>query len=91
MAFVEAKKKEELDAVIKAENLNRDATEQIVEEALRSGRVPTSGIAINKVLPRGVSRFRPDNARGELLDRVIAKLQDYIDRFRPLLKTTPED
>ncbi len=91
MAFVEAKKKEELDAVIKDENLNREATDHIVEEALRSGHVPTSGIAINRVLPRGVSRFRPDNARGELLDRVISKLQDYIDRFRPLLKITPKD
>lgn len=88
--YVNGKREEELSTIINEERLNRDKAEQLVANALRSGHVPTAGQSVASVLPP-ISRFRPDNARGETMQRVYAKLQEFVDRFRPLLRSDFED
>ena len=88
--YVNGKREEELTAIINEERLNRDKAEQLISNALRSGHVPTAGQSVASVLPP-ISRFRPDNARGETMQRVYAKLQEFVDRFRPLLRSDFED
>ena len=88
--YVNGKREEELAAIINEERLNRDKAEQLVANALRSGHVPTAGQSVASVLPP-ISRFRPDNARGETMQRVYTKLQEFVDRFRPLLRNDFED
>lgn len=87
--FIQTKKDEELAALISEENLNQEKTEQLVANALRTGHVPTAGTAVSELLPR-MSMFRPDNARGERIDRVGSKLQAFVDRFRPLLTVSTD-
>ncbi|MDI9588674.1 MAG: type I restriction endonuclease subunit R [Acidobacteriota bacterium] len=89
-SFIQTKKDEELAALISEENLNQEKTEQLVANALRTGHVPTAGTAVSELLPR-MSMFRPDNARGERIDRVGSKLQAFVDRFRPLLTVSAEE
>ena len=62
----------------------------VIAYALRSGHVPTAGQSVASVLPP-ISRFRPDNARTETMQRVYAKLQEFVDRFRPLLRSDFEE
>ena len=88
--YVNGKRQEELTAIINEERLNRDKAEQLISNALRSGHVPTAGQSVASVLPP-ISRFRPDNARGATMQRVYAKLQEFVDRFRPLLRSDFED
>ncbi|WP_072342004.1 type I restriction endonuclease subunit R [Actinomyces urinae] len=88
--YVNGKREEELTTIINEERLNRGKAEQLVANALRSGHVPTAGQSVASVLPP-ISRFRPDNARGETMQRVYAKLQEFVDRFRPLLRSDFED
>lgn len=57
-AFVKEKKAEELEHIIREEELDRDATYKFVQNAFRDGGVAVTGTAISKVLPP-VSRFSP--------------------------------
>jgi type I restriction enzyme R subunit len=78
--FVEKKRKEELDTIIKEENLNPDETYKFVENAFRDGSVPTTGTGITKILPP-VSRFSPDRQRTQKRETVLEKLIRFFARF----------
>jgi type I restriction enzyme R subunit len=79
-SFVDAKKLEELDAIIADENLNRDETYRFVESAFRDGGVQTSGTAITKIMPP-VSRFMADQSRGKKRETVLDKLAEFFNKF----------
>lgn len=49
--FVESKKIDELEQIIKDENLNHDAAYTFVNNAFRDGNVAITGTAITKILP----------------------------------------
>ncbi len=83
--FVEKKKKEELENLIKEENLNRDETYKFIQNAFRDGNVPTTGTAIAKILPP-ISRFSPGGERTQKRESVLEKLTKYIERFLNISK-----
>lgn len=82
-AFVEARRAQELDAIIGDEGLDDTATRELVERALRDGSLPVSGPALSQLLPP-VSRFAPSGAYGEAKSRVWARLAAFLERFSGL-------
>ena len=78
--FVEDKKAEELEKIIKVENLDKDATYKFINNAFKDGHVATTGTAISKVLPP-VSRFSPDGERNKKRETVLTKLTNFFERF----------
>jgi len=78
--FVEKKKIEELERIIKDENLDRDATYTFVKNAFRDGSVATTGTSITNVLPP-VSRFSKTGERTKKRESVLSKLSKFFERF----------
>jgi type I restriction enzyme R subunit len=78
--FVEKKKKEELDTIIKDENLNPDETFKFIQNAFRDGAVTTTGTSITKILPP-VTRFSSDGQRTQKKENVLKKLIEFFERF----------
>ncbi|WP_370893318.1 type I restriction endonuclease subunit R [Janibacter sp. GXQ6167] len=86
LAYIEAKRREELDEIIAAESLRPDAARLFMASAFRDGELQTAGTAITAILPP-VSRFGSGDAHGEKKQRVIDKLTAYFDRFHGLTFT----
>jgi type I restriction enzyme R subunit len=80
LAFVAAKRAEELDRIITDEGLDREATHAFVEAAFRDGAVQPTGTAITKILPP-VSRFAQAGGHSAKKRTVLRKLTDFFDRF----------
>ena len=78
--FVEGKKVEELEAIIKNEGLDHDAAYAFIKNAFRNGSVTTTGTALSKILPP-TSRFSPTDERGKKRESVIDKLTSFFERF----------
>ena len=78
--FVEAKKSEELDALIEAEGLKPDETRAFVESSFRDGSISTVGTAVTKILPPA-SRFAVGNNHALKKQTVLDKLAAFFDRY----------
>ncbi len=78
--FVEEKKVEELDRIIREKGLNHSETYKFMENVFRDGYVPASGTALTKVLPP-VSRFSPTGERTRKRETVLEKLMGFFTRF----------
>ncbi|MBI9051967.1 MAG: type I restriction endonuclease subunit R [Anaerolineaceae bacterium] len=78
--FVNKRKIEELEQIIKEENLNRDAAYTFVNNAFRDGNIATTGTAITKVLPP-VSRFSKTGERTQKRESVLTRLTRFFERF----------
>jgi len=78
--FVEEKKIEALERIIKNENLDREATYKFINNAFRDGNVATTGTEISRVLPP-ISKFRPDGKRTKKRESVLIKLKSFFERF----------
>jgi len=78
--FVEGKKLEELESIIKTENLNPVATYEFVKTAFSNGNVPTTGTEITKILPP-VTRFSATGERTIKRESVLTKLTVFFERF----------
>ena len=78
--YVEKKKVDELDEIIKQEELDHDETYKFVQNAFRNGSVATTGTALTKVLPP-VSRFSPGGERSKKRESVLDKLTRFFERF----------
>ena len=83
--FVEKKKIEELERIIKDENLNHDETYRFIKNAFRDGNIPTTGTAITKVLPP-VSRFSKTGERTKKCETIIEKFTRFFERFFDISK-----
>jgi len=79
--FVETKKVEELEKIIKDENLNHDKTYKFVENAFRNWFVETTGTSITKIIPKTISRFSKTGERTKKRENVITKLTKFFERF----------
>lgn len=79
-SFVDAKKLEELDQIIKEEGLDKEETYKFITNAFSDGYVPTTGTALTKVLPP-VSRFSPTGDRTKKRDSVLDKLSAFFNKF----------
>jgi len=78
--FVSEKQKEELNQIIKDENLNKEETEKFVKNAFRDGFIPETGTAITKILPP-LNPFAPNNQYTTKKMTVIEKLKHFFERF----------
>lgn len=79
-SFVEEKKMEELDQIIREENLDKEETHKFITSAFRDGYVQTTGTGLAKILPP-VSRFTPTGERTQKRENVIDKLKAFFIRF----------
>lgn len=80
-AFVQARRHEELEAIIREERLKPELTRAFMETAFRDDVLKTTGTDLPALLPK-ISRFDP--AREEKKTAVIQRLQTFFDRFRGL-------
>jgi len=80
ITYVERKKVEELEKIIKDENLNHEETYKFVEHSFRDGSIATTGTWIAKILPP-VYRFSPDGERTKKRESVIERLTKFFERF----------
>jgi type I restriction enzyme, R subunit len=78
--FVDEKKNEELNDIIREENLDKDETYRFIYNSFRSGYVQTTGTEISKVLPP-VSRFTATGERAKKKETVLEKLTAFFQRF----------
>ena len=81
--FIQQKKKAELDAIIKDENLNKDATYSFVNNAFRDGYVQTFGKELAGILPP-ISLFSRSNNRTQKRLSVVEKITAFFNRFKDL-------
>ena len=78
--YVKEKKIEELEEIIKSENLDHDETYKFVRNSFRNGSVAATGTDLAKVLPP-VSRFSPGGERSKKRETVLDKLTRFFERF----------
>ena len=78
--FMNSKKKEELDKIIKEENLNREETYKFIKKSFEQGKVETNGTEVSEILPP-MNMFTPTNDRQEKKNKVIDKLVEFFDKF----------
>ena len=78
--FMNSKKKEELDKIIKEENLNREETYRFIKKSFEQGKVETNGTEVSEILPP-MNMFTPTNDRQEKKNKVIDKLLEFFDKF----------
>lgn len=83
-AYVDSRRKAELDQIIEEEKLKPEETAAFVEAAFRDGVIRTSGTAITKVMPP-TTRFSADGGHGQKKQRVLAKLITFFERFLGLV------
>jgi len=83
--FIDGKKVEELEQIIKIENLDHEATYKFIRNSFRDGIIATSGTSLTKILPP-VSRFSPDGERTKKRENVITKLTNFFERFFDISK-----
>lgn len=85
IAFVEQKKKEELEKIIEEEKLNREETYKFVENSFRDWSVATTGTAITKIVPK-MSRFDPSGQYTKKCEGVTERLMKFFERFFDISK-----
>jgi len=83
--FIDKKKIDELEQIIKDENLNRDGAYRFIKNAFRDGSIPTTGTAITKVLPP-VSRFSKTGERTKKRESIIVKFTRFFEKFHDISK-----
>ncbi len=79
-AFVDARRAEDLTAIIAAENLKPAETREFVDRAFRDGAIPTTGTAVTRILPP-VSRFAKENNHSLKKQTVLEKLGEFFSRY----------
>jgi type I restriction enzyme, R subunit len=83
-SFLATRKTEELEAIIAGEGLNADATRGFVDNAFRDGAIPTSGVAITRIMP-AVSRFAKGGEHASRKRAVMERLAEFFERYYGLV------
>ena len=81
MAFVEERKRRDIEDLVSRERLKADETVKLFEGALKAGMLKTTGTDIDLILPP-LSRF--GNVRSETKSRVISALTALFERYKGL-------
>ena len=81
--YVNEQKVIELNRIILEENLNKEETYKFINNVFRDGFVPTTGTAVNKILPP-VSLFTKNNDRGQKRASVLEKIKSFFERFKDI-------
>ncbi len=89
--FVVREREQDLEVIVKEENLNPDETRKFMDNAFRDGEIKTVGTDIEKILPK-VSWFDGGN-KMETKNRIVARLKSYFERYYGLTnaKLSKED
>lgn len=77
--FVSKEQQEELDAIIKEENLKPEETKKFIEQSFVDGYVTTTGLAVTKILPP-MPIFGGGN-REEKKENVLTKIQAFFNKY----------
>ena len=77
-AFVEKQQKDDLDLIIKEENLKDAETRKFVSNAFRDGAIKENGTEINSILPP-VSRFGGQRDKKKL--NVLERLKAFFNKY----------
>ncbi len=85
VAFITARKEEELDRIIGDERLDPDEARLFMDYAFRDGAIPFTGTAITRILPP-VSRFNPNNDHAVKKQMVLDRLSAFFERFSGLIE-----
>ncbi len=85
--FMNSKKKEELDKIIKEEKLNKKETYNFIKRSFEKGNIETDGTGISSMLPP-MSMFSKDKARLKKKNIVIQKLMEFFDKFFNITNST---
>jgi type I restriction enzyme R subunit len=80
LAFIAARKADELDRIIAEEELDGAATWNFMENAFRDGAISAAGMAITKIL-RPVSKFSADAAYSTKKRTVLERLGAFFERY----------
>ncbi len=80
--FLDESKEEEISALIEEEKLKPEETRHFIANALRDGRLKTTGTAIDKIMP-AVSRF--GGSRTEKKQGIIEKLLAFFEKYLGLV------
>ncbi|QCE33507.1 type I restriction endonuclease subunit R [Acetobacteraceae bacterium] len=78
--YIDLKKEEELEEIIKEERLKPELTHEFIKDAFIQGIVPEFGTGLAKILPPQ-SRFSKNNPSAENKKRVLQKLSEFLERF----------
>ncbi|WP_144674623.1 type I restriction endonuclease subunit R [Campylobacter jejuni] len=85
-SFMQRKKEQELQQIIKDENLNEHLTKQYLEEAFELNFFQDKGENIGKLLPL-INPFAPKSeGNEEKREQIINKLKSFFDKFIVFLK-----
>lgn len=84
VAFIAAKKTEELDRIIADQGLNAIETRAFMDNAFRDGAIQATGMAIMKILPP-VSRFSKGNDHATKKQSALDNLSAFFERFSGLI------
>lgn len=79
--FVEKEKDEEIEQIIKEENLKPEEARKFINKSLRDGKLKETGTEIESILR--ISYF--DRNRQEKRKKIIERLRDFFDRFLGLM------
>ena len=78
--FVSRKKIEQLEEIIKEENLNLEEAKDFIDDAFRDGYMYTSGSSFSRVLPP-ISRFSKEGNRAKKEKMLLRNLQNFLIGF----------
>jgi len=78
--YIETKRREELEEIIKQENLNPEETYKFMQNAFRNGDITTIGDDLAEVLPP-ISRFTSSGERAIKRQTVSDKITAFFKRF----------
>jgi len=78
--YIVEKRKEELDKIIKEENLNRDETYKFIRNSFKRGYIESIGTEFAQILPP-MSRFTPSGERTKKRETVLRKITTFFERF----------
>lgn len=87
--FVKKQKEEDLENLIKEENLNEEATRKFLDNSFRDGEVKTTGTDIEKILPP-MRRFGGGN-RAEKKQTIIDKLKKFFEKYFGINSSNDEE
>lgn len=80
IAYINAKKQEELERIIADENLKANETKTLIDNAFEDGVIPKTGTAVTRILPP-TSRFGKNNNHAMKKQVVLDKLNIFFERF----------
>ena len=87
--FVKKQKEEDLENLIKEENLNEEATRKFLDNSFRDGEVKITGTDIEKILP-AMRRFGGGN-RAEKKQTIIDKIKKFFEKYFGINSSNDEE